>query len=213
MRIEELELDDDINQALARIDNVGDLMVRLLGDQENLERTLKQGGAGDDAMEAIRYALDDLVLPGEPEPEPELEAIAPESEPGPEPSALAETEVEMVVETEPEVPAEVAPLTEEADEGALPAFVEPETAFAPVLPEPATKEDKAVRKPPVRRPLDEEEEEPVLENEEEIEERKRQKSKLKRRELVFDETRGQVVARRRRKGSRKRDEWEDYLEE
>jgi N utilization substance protein A len=213
MRIEELELDDDINQALGRIDNVGDLMVRLLGDEENLARTLKQGGAGDDAMEAIRYALDDLVVLGEPEPEPELEAVAPESGPEPEPSPLAEAEVEMLAGAEPVAPAEVTPLTEETDEAGLPAFFEPEPEFAPVLPEPPAKEDKAVRKPPIKRPVEEEEEEPVLENEEEIEERKRQTSKHKRRELVFDETRGQVVARRRRKGSRKRDEWEDYLEE
>jgi hypothetical protein len=62
MEIGELELSEDINKALSRIDNVGDLMVRMLADEEALGRMLKQGGAGDDAMEAIRYALDDLVI-------------------------------------------------------------------------------------------------------------------------------------------------------
>ncbi len=62
MQIEELELDDDINRALSRMENVGELMIRMLADEESLERMLKQGGAGDDAMEAIRYALDDLVV-------------------------------------------------------------------------------------------------------------------------------------------------------
>jgi N utilization substance protein A len=212
MRIEELELDDDINQALARIDNVGELMVRLLGDEENLERLLKQGGAGDDAMEAIRYALDDLVILGpaepEPEPEPEPEAAAPVAEPQPGP--VAEAGPEMVAEAESV--AETASPVEEPDEAALPAFGEPE--FAPVQPEPVETEVKPARKPLIiRARVEEEEEEPVLENEEETEVRKRQKSKHKRRELVFDEDRGQVVARRRRKGSRRRDEWEDYLEE
>jgi hypothetical protein len=112
---------------------------------------------------------------------------------------------------EAESVAETASPAEELDEGALPAFSEPE--FAPVQPESAEEEVKPARKPLVRARVEEEEEEPVLESEEETEVRKRQKSKHKRRELVFDENRGQVVARRRRKGSRKRDEWEDYLEE
>jgi len=204
MRIEELELDDDINQALTRIDNVGDLMVRLLGDEENLEKLLKQGGAGDDAMEAIRYALDDLVILGGAEPEPEVEAAAPEGEPQPESAAPAEPEIEMVAGAEPV--AEAAPAVEEPEEIVLPAFLEPE-------PELAVDEARPARRAQVKTRPEEEEEEPVLENEQEIEERKRQKSKHKRRELVFDENRGQVVARRRRKGSRKREEWEDYLEE
>jgi len=62
MEIEELELDDDINRALSRIENVGELMVRLLSEEAALELLLKQGGACDDAMDAIRYALDDLVI-------------------------------------------------------------------------------------------------------------------------------------------------------
>ncbi len=62
MQIAELELDEDINRALSRLDNVGELMIRLLADEDGLDRVLKQGGAGEDAMEAIRYALDDLVV-------------------------------------------------------------------------------------------------------------------------------------------------------
>ena len=38
------------------------------------------------------------------------------------------------------------------------------------------------------------------------------KGKRKQRELVFDEERGEVVAKRRRKGSRRREEWEEYLD-
>ena len=40
---------------------------------------------------------------------------------------------------------------------------------------------------------------------------KKGKGKKKQRELVFDEDRGQMVARRKRKGSRQRGEWDDYL--
>jgi N utilization substance protein A len=61
MQIEELELDDDINRALSRMENVGELMIRMLADEENRTDT-QAGRAGDDAMEAIRYALEDLVV-------------------------------------------------------------------------------------------------------------------------------------------------------
>jgi hypothetical protein len=41
----------------------------------------------------------------------------------------------------------------------------------------------------------------------------RKRKKSKQRELVFDEKRGEVVAKRKRKGSRNRGEWDEYLEE
>ena len=47
---------------------------------------------------------------------------------------------------------------------------------------------------------------------EQDEERKRRDSKLKRRQLVFDEELGEVVAVRRRKKGRERDEWDDFLD-
>ncbi len=219
MEISELELDDDINRALSRIENVGDLMIRLLGDQENLEQMLVQGGAGDDAMEAIRYALDDLVIlrPAEPEPEPAaaeaaLEAL-PEVEAALEPEAMAPLEAASAEAVAPEVEAEAAVEVMEAepvvevgqiaevseDEEVLPAIIEPEPQPAP---EAAFEEVKPKRKP---KPAPE----PVFEEVEEDSDTKRKKSMRKRRQLVFDEERGEVVAKRRRKGSRKRDEWDD----
>ena len=42
------------------------------------------------------------------------------------------------------------------------------------------------------------------------EQRSRKKGKNKRRQLVFDEDMGEVVSKRRRKGSRKRNEWDDF---
>ena len=39
-----------------RASRMGELMVRVLADAENLERMLEQGGAGEDAMEAILCA-------------------------------------------------------------------------------------------------------------------------------------------------------------
>ncbi len=222
MEIEELELDDDINRALSRIENVGELMVRLLSEEAALERLLKQGGAGDDAMDAIRYALDDLVIaqrqaaeaaktraehdqaeleelaePEEAAPVEELAAAAVEAEP-----AIAE-EIEDV---EP-VPAAMDEFVVSEEEAVLPAFVEPEPELVP----PGDLEEKPRAKPP-RKPRFDEPEEALFEEGELDESTKRRKSKRKRRQLVFDEERGEVVAKRRRKGSRQRGEWDDFIE-
>src|SRR5690554_4066159 len=74
MELDELELDHDIMRALGRVANVGELMMRMLSDEEGLRALLQQGGAADDAMEAIRYALDDLVILQPPTEEDEAEA-------------------------------------------------------------------------------------------------------------------------------------------
>jgi len=204
MTIEELELDEDINRALARIENVGDLMVRVLADVENLQRMLDQGGAGEDAMEAIRYALDDLVILRAGEPEPEQEPLA-------EAEALPEAAAEMVSEPAQEeaVPV-VAALAE--DEEAMPAFVEPEPAPLLNAEEAAELERRAKSAGRLKTAGTVDDEEAFDEEEGGEAERDKKKSKGKRRELVFDEERGEVVARRRRKGGRRRGDWDEYLE-
>jgi hypothetical protein len=53
----------------------------------------------------------------------------------------------------------------------------------------------------------EEEEIYEYEEEDEVEERRKRE---KRRELVYDEELGKVVAKRHRKPGRRREEWEDY---
>ena len=203
MAIEELELDEDINRALARIENVGELMVRVLADAENLERMLKQGGAGEDAMEAIRYALDDLVILRAAEPEPEPEPAEAE--------AVPEAAEEVVAEPAQD---EVAPVAAELaeEEEAMPAFIEPEPA--PLLDaEEAAELERRARSAGRPKGSEEIDEEEVFDEEEGGEaEREKKKAKGKRRELIFDEERGEVVARRRRKGGRRRSEWDEYLE-
>ncbi len=143
MEIAELELDDDINKALSRIDNVGELMVRMLADEEALGRLLKAGGAGDDAMEAIRYALDDLVILG---PEPEAAAAAEVEEAAPE-AELVEAASEVAAPAAAEV-VEVVPQPSE-DEAAMEySFDENEPAPAPIkpprIPQPAVIEEPEV---------------------------------------------------------------------
>jgi N utilization substance protein A len=212
MEIAELELDDDINKALSRIDNVGELMVRMLADEDALGRVLKQGGAGDDAMEAIRYALDDLVILGEEEAAAaaaEAQALADAetaaaAEAGIEAPVIEEVDepvaaVEASAELEAPVELLVPDLVEDEDAVVLPAFIEPE-------PEEVPAPRKA--KPTFDRPAPHfEDEEAILEREKKA---KAAKGKGKKRtDLVFDEARGEVIAKKRRKGGRVRSEWEE----
>ncbi|MBN1681729.1 MAG: transcription termination/antitermination protein NusA [Anaerolineae bacterium] len=227
MNIRELELDDDINRALSRVDDVGELMIRMLADEDALVQRLKQGGAGDDAMDAIRYALDDLVILGQAEKEAEVEEPAVDGE------AVTRDEVaalEAVDEIAPEMEAAEA---EEAEavglepepadieaEAVLPAFIEPEAEIelgAEIEPEPLTSlKPMPAAVPdevkPVVRSFRPDDWDTDLYEDGDDEERKKQKSKQKRQQLVFDEERGEVVVKRRRKGSRKRDEWEEFLD-
>jgi hypothetical protein len=106
-----------------------------------------------------------------------------------------------------EEPVEVAQAAGVIDEEAvlLPAFGDVD--LDEVKPEAPPKEE---RRKPVRI------EEPEDVEESDIDDRfggkPGKKGKGKQRELIFDEERGEVVAKRRRKGSRRREEWEDYLD-
>ena len=124
------------------------------------------------------------------EEEAEPEAAVEEAEEAAEPEVLevAPPEAEETVEEEKEVPAAI---TEEAPVEEI---------------EPAEEE-----------PIPDYEEEELLEyeyeyeeEEEEDEELEHRRKKGKKRRLVYDEELGKVVARRRRKPSRHRDEWEEY---
>jgi N utilization substance protein A len=213
MEMAELELDDDITHALARIENVGDLMVRMLADEEGLARLLRQGGAGDDALEAIRYALDDLVV---------LRQDQPKAQPQPRPEAEPAQPIEPAVSYASPPLDEAAPLVMSEEENAqLPAFGDedldkPKRAKPVKLPKP--KPGLPVEEAPVIPAVISAAVEEDFVEEDDLDDTESgkkggKKGKQKRRELVFDEKRGEVVARRRRKGSRRRGEWENYDEE
>lgn len=209
-----LELADDIVKALGRIDNVGDLMIRVLAEEDRLTEMLKENQAGDDAMEAIRYALDDLVIPEIYEAEAEAAAAETEVE-----AAEAEAvEAEESVADDVEIAAEEETVTEtDEEEEALPAFVEPE----PVV---AAQEETARKDKRLKRDDDEDDaqEDTVADQidymydyDDEFEsdgsqKKKSKKSKQRRVQLVYDEELGEVVAKRRRKGSRRRDNFDEY---
>jgi N utilization substance protein A len=206
MPVADLELAPDILSALKTIDNVGELMVRLQGDEENLRTALKAAKAGDDAMDAIHEAIDSLVLnpapPAIEEPEVAVEpvlAVAPVVEEG---AVVAQT-----------APVQAAPAEDE--EEAPPAFIDDERPAEPVN---QPKKPKTVRIPrPEPMPAAENIPTPAVgefdEDDENDDRKKDKKGKNRRRELVFDERRGEVVSKRKRKGGRSRGGWDNVDEE
>lgn len=202
MPLARLELADDIIKALGRIDNVGDLMIRVLSDEEYLAATLAANKAAPDAMEAIKYALDDLVLPeilneGEESATADIPEMVAEVEP-------VTDELEMT-EAIIDEPLEVFDAVDEVP----PAF--PEIDMEAEL---QAAEAKAARRPTTL----EEWNEPIPVKDEDDDDDKRGKrgkkpAKKQRVELVYDEDLGEMIAKRRRKGNRRRNDFYDFDEE
>jgi N utilization substance protein A len=202
--VDEMDLSERVYELLVdnQIKTAGDILYQLeLGDDQLLKLT----GFDDDALAEVKqvvaeYAEAPAVI--EPEVIAEIEALEPTiAEPA---MPMAEADIvpapAEVIEEPEEV--EAAPIFEEVVEEAEPALPieDLSTPIVPLQPEPV-RPTKQKAKPVVvvARPAREE----VVEEEDPA--KRKQKSKT----LVFDENRGQVVAKRKRKGSRNRPEWED----
>lgn len=148
-------------------------------------------GADETAAEEVEAAVVEEAV----EAEVEVEAEA-------EPVAEVEVEPKPVAEVETAVPAE-APVVE----------VEPEPEPEPIAPiddlskslvEPVAKPKKPAKKKPSVVVVRQDKQEPADDKDDD------KKGKRKRRELVFNEDAGEVVAKRKRKGSRRRPDWEEF---
>ena len=114
--------------------------------------------------------------------------------------AVIEEPAEAVEEKVVEVAAgELAEVTEEAAE-VVPVEEE-------VLVEEMESAEEPIEEEPILEYEEEEKEEEMYEEEDELEERRKRE---KKRELVYDEELGKMVAKRHRKPGRQREEWEDY---
>ncbi len=202
--LENLGLPAPIVKALgARFESVGEVMLYMRLDESRVASTLERVSI-EDALGLVRAALETIEIPAEEVPvaaEPEV-VVTPEA-------PVVEV---AAVEAEPTS-------AEEVEVEAPPAIIEPE------LPVPAKKVVKEVYTPLVEiepEPVVEPEldlapiaslNEPGIEDEEFREREKDRKARERRRELVFDEDAGKVVAKRKRKGSRKRQSFYEYDEE
>lgn len=208
--IDSLDLPDEILEVLQPLENVGEIMWRFLIDENSLHRLLDH--LPDNAFAQVQAALDQVVIPEN------VEALIQEREAEEEEAAeeAAEPEVveaEAAVEADALVEDEVAPAPaafgdeEVEEEPVAEVFAEPVIASEPV---------------PVRQPdtdyVDDEDADDVEEGD--LDEllsggegtRKKKKDRQKRRQLVYDEELGEVVAKRRRKGRRSREDWDEFLD-
>ncbi|MCA9958752.1 MAG: hypothetical protein KC443_06955, partial [Anaerolineales bacterium] len=236
--IDELDLPGRIHNLLLdnEVETVGDVLYTMeLGD----DVFLNFKGFGEKMLETLKETtetyMDQFVVEPETAVSPattdelEVEAVEPVAE-------EAEAEEEAVVEMETAVvpePEAVEPEVEETavvvEEPVLEEIIEEEAVVEEaVVAEPEVEEEiPAVVSAPVSefddltRSLVAEAAEPEPESEKPAvvivrtptkteEEDAAKRRGRKGRELVFDEDMGEVVARRKRKGSRRREEWEDY---
>ncbi|MFW6068693.1 MAG: hypothetical protein ACOC9E_03835, partial [Chloroflexota bacterium] len=229
LELEELDLPLSIHNLLLDQDltSVGDVLYRLkLGDQF----LLSIDGLDEDILETIHNRVaetEELWLEAEAEVEEEEEPVVAEEadvdelaveEPVP---TLGEQEEVEVAEVDEEALAPVAELEEapaaeaveeaeeeveeeHVDEEEVPAIDDLSTSLVePTKPKKETKKKKG-KVVIVSRPGSDDEEEAEGEEDEEATEQR------KGRQLVFDEDAGRVVTKRKRKGGRRRPEWEDF---
>jgi N utilization substance protein A len=189
------------------ITSLGDVMMKLdMGDEALLELS----GFGPKALEELKEAVAAVELP-EPEEEPAVEEAAAAAEETP----VAEEAAAVVEEAAVEEPVAAEPAAEEAEELARTEEVEP--AAEVTEPEEVVPDIEDLNRPlvEVARPQKTEKKKVVVVQPtrtpapaaaDDAGDARGQKGK----QLVFDEKRGQVVVKRKRKGSRRRPGWEEF---
>jgi len=187
----------------AELATVGDVMEHLAEGDEGL---LKLNGIGPKSLAEVKECVEALELLEVEEAVPAEEGVAAEAEVGevPLPAEQVPEAPEAVEEAQvaEAVAAEEAPVAV-AEEAAVPSEVAPEAAEEAPVEEGVAEEVPVVVEAP----------EPYFEGEEaeaELEEERKRERRL-RRELVYDEELGEVVARRRRKREEGIGEWDEFL--
>ncbi len=208
LNLEHLDLPAAQIRALAaRFESVGDLMLYLILDESRIQKALKRAQEQDDdgledVKAAVEFALEKML--DEPAP-PEAEAV--EVIAGPEEPVAAATAVL------PDLPlAEEAALEEEV----LPAVAEPDVEEEPEPVRPPVRVEKA--EPAPVQTISVAESFAVVDDDEVLDSLggrgpKKKKGKSQSRELVYDESLGKTVARRKRKGSRRSSSFYDFDDE
>lgn len=214
--VTDLDIPAPLVRALAtRFETAGEVMLYLIVDEDRVRKALKRAQEDDeDALAVVKRALDRLVIPA-PVAEPEVTAEIAE--------AATEAETALVEPVEVEAPAAEPAMAEAAEEEeVLPAILEPELeeetpveARPVIAPKPVVDlepEFEPVAPYVPRRPVFEPEEEEELPRFQPAG-KKSKKGKGAKRELIFDEETGKMVARRKRKGSRRRSSFFDDFED
>jgi N utilization substance protein A len=196
MPITALELPDNIIEALQPLGNVGEIMWRFLIDEDRLRQMLSE--LPSDSLSKVQAALDQVVIPEVVETPPQPPPAEPEVVPVAEsPVAAAERPTEVAAEDE------IAPSAFGDEQEELPQVAVPARKAAPARP--------FYEKVELDEAVDEAEEFDISGKPDGKKDKKKKKKseRQQRRQLIFDEEIGQVIAKRRRKGSRSADGWDD----
>lgn len=202
--IDVLDVPDDVIEALQPLGNVGEIMWRFLIDEGHLYQLL--ANLPQDSLVRLQEALDKVVIPEVVEAALEEQVEAAEAEITEE-APVAEV-AEPVID---EVAApDVIAVDEPEDEVILDAF--PDEPLPAATPQEVRRAEPAPEAAAVAEDVEEDEDAEGFLQEGQGKGTKKKKERQKRRQLVYDENAGEVVARRRRKGRRTRDDWDDYLD-
>jgi N utilization substance protein A len=191
MGVEELDLPETITEALMPLGNVGEIMLRFLIDERRLRSLLAD--CPPESLARVQDALDQLVLP------------------------------ELIEEPADELSADLEAAT---DESAQPLSAE--AMIEQPVAEALVDADSRVGLPGSALPTPEVAvgEEVFFEDEEDLLARKegdldkgdkrvgtnKKKERTQRRQIVYDEDLGEMIVKRRRKGSRSREQWDEWDE-
>lgn len=194
----------------ASYETAGEVMETLKLDEDSL---LELSGVGPKSVEEMRESFGSFEFKI-PEPEPEEEAEEVEPEEAPEAAEAPEAEVAEVVEEVAEEAVEEAEeeVPEEVEE---PAAEEPSEEVEEVEGEEEDEESIEETFEAIAEELESEfdvyeEDEDFEEDEDEEERREKERSKRRKRVVEYDPELDEMIVRRRRKPSRRDDEWEKY---
>ena len=188
--VQRLLLPDRILESLEPMGSVGEIMLRFLIDEERLRRLL--GKEADNALQQVQDSLDSIMMP-----DTDLSELIEVDEE----SVDVEEEV-GVIEESVETPVEDSVSEEIVDD--QPDVVPAIGAF-PVVDDGKPRRKKSAKAEKAEEAIDDEEY--LDDNDPEKLDQKSKKDRQKRRQLIFDEDTGETIARRRRKGGRKTDDW------
>jgi len=189
--ISALDLPEKIVDALQELENVGEIMWRFLIDERRLRLLLKD--LPEDSLMQVQAALDRIVIPDEDEaPAPVAASVAPVVTDVPVAAAPASEDEDVVLDAFP-------------DEPEVETEVKPQPRKPVLVPKPVE-----VAEPEAVEATDEDgDDDSFDENRPGGKKKQKKKERQQRRQLIFDEEIGQVIAKRRRKGGRDRDGWDD----
>ncbi|MGA9190734.1 MAG: transcription termination factor NusA [Anaerolineales bacterium] len=214
--LEDTELSTRVANLLtdAGYTTAGQVLEQLAIDDDEIRNLSGVGPKSIDEMQETLEGMTYVVPEPEPEEVPEIEAEAEVEAEAEAPEAVAEGKAEAAEEAEAAVAAEPAEAEAAEQVEGAPVGAEAKEAEVEEEVEEGDEIEKVFEAVEERLGISDEEEEEFedledLDEEDEDDQEEKDRSKQRRRVVEFDPELGEVIVRRRRKPSRRQDEWED----